>query len=181
MRLLWDIHVEQHATLTELRTAVFSKDMLNRLVLQIVWDESKPLLIGLCLNPSTATHLINDPTVNRMCVRALRRGCGGFVMLNIFAFRATEPDDMKRAADPVGYGNDEILKAWFTAAAERGWTVMAGWGIHGGFMGRGAAVAALAEACGLQLVCLGATKAGDPRHPLYLPYEEPFRPWPEAA
>lgn len=171
--------IEQHGTAAELRTAVFSPDLAHRYVLQIVWDEAKPLLIGLCLNPSKATHLINDPTVARCCRRALMLGFGGFVMLNAFAFRATEPADMKRAADPVGPENDRVLREWFFAAATRpGWAVMVGWGIHGAFRDRHLRVAELAQQSGMPLQCLGVTAGGQPRHPLYIGYDKPLIAWP---
>lgn len=173
-----DVLVEQHATPTELRTAVFSPDQAYRYVLQIVWDESRPLMIGLCLNPSKATHLVNDPTVERCCRRAMMLGFGGFVMLNAFAFRATEPADMKAAADPIGRENDRVLREWFTAAAERGWTVMAGWGVHAVHRGRQDQVRDLLVASGVQAMCLGKTRDGAPRHPLYIGYAAPLLPWP---
>lgn len=112
------------------------------------------------LNPSTATETTDDPTVRR-CIRfAIREGFGRFVMLNAFGYRATDPTDMKSVRDPVGEGNDDAIRR---VVADADLTVFA-WGTHGGHMNRHDAI--------LDLVgpqhCLGVTKAGFPKHPLYL-------------
>jgi hypothetical protein len=64
------------------------------------------------LNPSTADHRKLDPTLRRVRNFAQKWGLGGFVMLNLFAYRATEPRDMKRAEDPVGPKNDRYIRGW---------------------------------------------------------------------
>lgn len=165
---------EVHNTLTENRTAVFSDDEQYRYSLAIGWNPFKPLLIAICLNPSTATHLVNDPTVERMCRRAQKQGFGGFVMLNLFAYRATDPKDMKAQEDPVGPENDAVLLSWFMQAAVAGHTVMCGWGAHGDHQDRDVQVMNLMAHAGVKPVCLEVTANGKPKHPLYVGYDKQF-------
>jgi hypothetical protein len=92
-------------------------------------------------------------------------GYGGMVMANLFAFRATEPADMKAAADPVGPENDRHI---LYLAQDSGITVAA-WGVHGDYRSRARAVVELLRGHKIMLHCLGTTKEGFPKHPLYLP------------
>jgi hypothetical protein len=85
-------------------------------------------------------------------------------MLNLFAFRATDPSEMKKALDPVGPDNDKHLLAE-AKAAER---VIACWGDHGVFLNRDNHVCALLRGAGIQLECLIKNKNRTPHHPLYL-------------
>jgi len=80
-------------------------------------------------------------------------------MLNIFAFRATRPRDMKEAEDPVGLENDLNL-----LLAPRNRIRVACWGAHGSHLQRDNEVRATLH--GLQ--CLGRNADGSPKHPLYL-------------
>jgi hypothetical protein len=82
-------------------------------------------------------------------------------MLNLFAFRATDPAVMRRAADPVGPDNDELLLRYAGGSSR----ILAAWGVHGDYGGRDAQVRRLLDR---PLVCLGKTKQGYPRHPLYV-------------
>jgi hypothetical protein len=121
------------------------------------------------LNPSTATESKDDPTVRRCAGYAAREGFGRFVMLNAFAYRATDPKDMKAQADPVGPGNDAAL----ARVARDADLVVLAWGAHATHLGRHDAVLALLDGL-CEPVCLGVTKAGMPRHPLYLRADAPF-------
>jgi len=118
------------------------------------------------LNPSTATEVQNDPTIERCEQRARRLGYGGFCVANIFALRATDPRVMRAAADPEGPDNMSAL----TQAAEWADTVIAAWGLHGAHRDQGHAMALHLRAAGHDLYHLGLTKGGHPRHPLYLSY-----------
>ena len=82
-------------------------------------------------------------------------------MLNLFAYRATDPKVMKAQADPVGPENDRILLDY----AARGYTMIAAWGQHGKHGDRQKVVRAL---LGNHLQCLGLNADGAPKHPLYL-------------
>lgn len=114
------------------------------------------------LNPSTATAEKDDPTIRRCVGYAKRWGFGGVWIGNIFAFRATDPADMKRAEDPIGPRNDEYL--WHLAASAD--LIVCGWGQHAGYQQRGRAVQRLLRT--FELKCLKLTKYGEPCHPLYL-------------
>ena len=88
------------------------------------------------LNPSTASAVVDDPTVVRCARRAHRIG-GGIVVVNLFAYRATRPAELASYPDPVGELNDEFIRQ---AIAEPDRLVIAGWGVHGILHGRAAHV-----------------------------------------
>ena len=152
--------------------AQYSDDEAHRFELTRRWGAG-PGLLFIMLNPSTATELANDPTVERCEQRARRWGYPAFIVANVFAFRATRPADLKRAADAVGPGNDAVLS---TLARQAGQAICA-WGLHGAHLGRGAGVEAMLRREGLALWHLGLTKGGHPRHPLYLSYDRQPEPW----
>ena len=125
------------------------------------------------LNPSTADETLDDPTIRR-CARFARDfGCGGLCMTNLFAFRATRPHDMMIEGDPIGPDNDR----WLLECAKRATLIVAAWGVHGAFRGRGVAVRALLP----RLRHLGLTQAGQPRHPVYVPAASRPMAWEGAA
>jgi hypothetical protein len=121
------------------------------------------------LNPSTADETTDDPTVRRCIAFARDWGYGALCMTNLFAFRATRPEDLKSAAGPVGLENDHFL----LRHAARAGIVVAAWGNHGAHLGRGAQVRALLP----HLHCLRRTGTGHPAHPLYLPKTLRPVPW----
>ncbi|MCX7565624.1 DUF1643 domain-containing protein [Sulfitobacter sp. F26169L] len=147
-------------------TAVYSDCERYRYSLTRVWDEDAPRVAFVMLNPSTATEIQNDPTIERCEQRARRLGFGGFRAVNIFGLRATDPRDMRAAEDPEGADNMQALEE----ATKWANTVIAAWGVHGAHRNQGPEVAARLRAAGYPLFHLGLTKAGHPRHPLYLPY-----------
>lgn len=124
-----------------------------------IGGEGYAMFVG--LNPSTADETQDDPTIRRCIAFAKSWGYAGLCMTNLFAFRATDPEDMKRAADPVGPQNDLVLKE----RAGRAGVVVAAWGVHGTYKNRAWAVRMALP----QLHCLRLTKDGHPGHPLYLP------------
>jgi len=115
------------------------------------------------LNPSTADETENDPTVRRCIDYAKRWGFGGMVMLNAFAFRATDPKDMKKQTDPCGPDNDAAIQAIVAKAGK----VVACWGCHGRHLNRDDHLAEiLPRFCDVESLKL--THRGSPSHPLYL-------------
>lgn len=172
---------ERHIDLAgEERIAVFDLERLYRYFLSIVWAADLPVLVAMLLNPSTADHLINDPTVARMIERARRLGFGGVIILNAFAWRETDRLKMLKVADPVGELNDAYILETLLQAKAKGWQVMVGWGNEGGHNGRSARVARLLKRADVQAVCLRYCDNGEPGHPLYIGYSEPFKPWPRT-
>lgn len=126
------------------------------------------------LNPSTADADTDDPTIRRCIGFARQWGCGKLVVLNLFAFRATKPADLKRAADPVGSDN----LAWFTRSLGGVDLVVCGWGVHGEHMDQDRNILDWLNELGVEPLALGLTKDGHPRHPLYVPYSAEPVPFP---
>lgn len=156
--------------------AVYSPCESYRYLLTRTWDAGGPRALFVMLNPSTATELQNDPTVERCERRARALGFGAFRVCNIFGFRATDPKVMRAAADPVGPGNDEAI-AGSAPWADR---IVCAWGSHGAHLDRGRAVERLLRGTGRPLHHLGLTRDGQPRHPLYIGYDRQPEPWPEG-
>lgn len=146
--------------------AEWSECRTYRYTLERRWADGAPCVF-IMLNPSTATESENDPTNRRTMTFAQQWGFGSVIAVNEFAFRATDPKHMKAAADPVGPENDRILRE--TCAKAGG--IVCAWGVHGRHRDRDLDVVTMlsyrTEKPPLQ--CLGFTKAGDPRHPLYVP------------
>ncbi len=138
-----------------------------------IWDRDGGRVMFVMLNPSTATERQNDPTVERCERRARALGFGGFRVTNIFAWRATDPRQMRAVADPVGPENDAAIRAG-SAWADR---IICAWGTHGAHLQRGARVERLLRATGRPLFHLGLSKAGHPKHPLYISYSQQPEPW----
>lgn len=149
--------------------AEFSKCDRYRYSLWRTWTPSGlegRLCAFIGLNPSTATHELDDPTIRR-CIRFCRDwGFDGYVMLNLFAFRATDPQVMKAAKDPIGQINLVTISRWI----DRCKLTVCAWGTHGAFRGQGEMVRQNIRdnLPGITLHHLGLSKDGHPKHPLYL-------------
>lgn len=154
-------------------SALYSPCENYRYLLTRIWEPDGRRALFVMLNPSTATEVQNDPTVERCERRARALGFGGFRVCNIFAWRATDPREMRAQRDPVGPGNDAAI------AESAAWadTVICAWGTHGAHLGRGAAVEALLRGTGRPLFHLGLSQAGHPKHPLYIGYSQQPQPW----
>ena len=116
------------------------------------------------LNPSTADQEKSDPTVARCIGFAQSWGFDGLIVTNIFAYRSTDPAGLTQIEDPIGPDNNEYIQKIAKQAA----IVVCAWGIHGALMDRGRQVIEMLTASEVELYCLGVTKAGQPRHPLYV-------------
>jgi|SRR6266487_5021827 hypothetical protein len=136
-------------------------------------------LLLVCLNPSTADASLDDPTIRRAVGFTRREGCGVLEVVNLFAFRATDPAALRTARDPVGPANDRLI----AAAVGRAAVVVVAWGVvHRQLAWRAGEVAA---AIRQQLpvlghrgpFCLGTTANGSPRHPLYVRSDRPLERW----
>lgn len=127
------------------------------------------------LNPSTADGHDDDATVRRCVGFARRGGAVELCVVNLYALRATDPRELWRAEDPVGPENDRHLLAAAARADASSGAVIAAWGAHA----RPDRVRAVVGLFGgrRDLLCLGTTAAGAPRHPLYLPAAASPRPW----
>lgn len=147
----------------ELKTgAIFSPCRTYRYRLWRQWDSSLPWALFCGLNPSTADEAVDDPTIRREIGFAKLWGFGGLYKVNAFGYRSTDPRGLASAADPIGPDND-----WSIAEAAAMCEVrIAAWGADKAVTP--ARVKALLAALG-PCYCLGTTKAGHPKHPLYLP------------
>lgn len=133
-----------------------------RYVLHRRWDDRLPRVAFVMLNPSTADETHDDPTIRRCTAFARRWRFGSLEVVNLYAYRATRPADLWAANAPIGPQNDRYLQR----AAARADRVVLAWGNGGGRAGRGAAVAQMLGRI-RPLSCLGLTRLGQPRHPLY--------------
>lgn len=158
-------------------TAVFSDCGAYRYALTRIWDAAAARVLFVMLNPSTASEERNDPTVARCEARARALGFGGLAVANLFAWRATRPADLRRAAHPIGPGTDRHL----LEDAARADLLICAWGNHGALHGRGAEVLRLLVSRGHALHHLGLTRLGQPAHPLYLRACRPVERWDQAA
>jgi hypothetical protein len=157
-----------------IKDALLSDCGTYRYTLSRTWDESLPVVLWVLLNPSTADAELDDPTLRKGIGFAKRWGFGGVIFVNLFAFRATKPKNMRAADDPVGSMNDLHI---FAAAGEAEKIVLA-WGRHGAHQGRDEDVVHRLRACASgKLYCLGKNKDGSPRHPLMLAYDTPLEEW----
>lgn len=155
--------------------AIFSPCRTWRYVLLRCWGSAdRPRVAFVALNPSTADERNDDPTVRRMIGFAQDWGYGGLYVLNLFAYRATDPQEMKAARDPVGPDNDEFLRSYHKLAAR----TVAAWGNHGRFKMRGALVASMLGPGSLW--CFGKTGKKQPQHPLYMRKDCPLQRYSEA-
>jgi hypothetical protein len=151
-----------------LSSAIISKCGRYRYELRRVFSAG-PVALWVMLNPSTADARKNDPTVIR--VAGFTRGMGycGFIVCNVFGRRATYPEDLlDLTIDPVGGDNDEYLAK---AAREAG-VVICAWGANPLAVDRAPLVLKILRdnvAPGVEVLCMGTTASGAPRHPLYLP------------
>lgn len=151
------------ATLWATSDAVFSPCRTWRYTLTRTWDAALPVCNFLMLNPSTADETASDPTVTRCLGFARRWGYGTLIVTNIFAYRSTDPRGLLTTPDPVGPDNDAAI----VDVAGRADRVIAAWGVHGALANRERAVLRLLKPVRWPL-CLGRTKGGHPRHPLYV-------------
>lgn len=139
------------------------------------WSEGK-LLTFVMLNPSTADASHDDPTIRRCMAFARREGASGIRVVNLFAFRATDPAQLDETSYPRGEENLAYLGIAIKAADRD--PVICAWGAHRLAIDEGRSFVEWAQDLGAYLMCLGRTKDGHPRHPLYVRGDQPFQPYP---
>lgn len=148
------------------------------------WGPERAKVLWVMLNPSTADSYIDDATIRRCVGFTHNWGCSGLSVVNLFALRATNPRELKAHRNPVGPRNRSVLRK--VLGGQRKWHhVVVAWGASA-VSALGADLLAsmemyfekLADKKGVKLECLGITKSGHPRHPLYIPKSQPLVPWP---
>ena len=141
-----------------------------RYLLSRQWDRGDRQALFIMLNPSTADAEIDDATI-RSCIRLCKAwSFGGFEVVNLFGWRATDPKELLTASeDPVGSSNDRIAKM----AINRCDVVICAWGqnkVMGSFRPKQMRDLVLSQRSHVAF-CLGITKGGHPKHPLYVKTE----------
>ena len=142
--------------------AIFDPSGSYRYLLWRSWSQL-PKVGFVMLNPSQADATLNDPTIRRCMGFAQDWGYGGLEVVNLFAYRAKNPVSLKQIDDPIGEENDRYV----LTLADRVETIVAAWGNWGSLRGRDRAVMHQLQSSP-KVFCLGTTKTGQPRHPLYL-------------
>jgi hypothetical protein len=156
--------------------AIVSDDQRFRYRLWRRWDDEKPVMAFIMLNPSTADGTVDDPTIRKCVGFADRAGCGGIEVVNLFAYRATSPADLRRAGYLSGPDNDRHARSVLLGYS----TVVCAWGQHGNSRAASQRVKWLREVFDELEVSPSAlrfAKDGTPCHPLMLPYSCEPAPW----
>jgi hypothetical protein len=138
----------------------------HRLELRRIWDRSKPMLVVCMTNPSTASHLLNDPTVLMLIWFATQWGYGGLLIVNGATWRSSSPAEMRAAAEPESELNWWHLQYAVDYARRHGGIALAAWGNDGANLRGCMEFARRARNFGVGLVCLGTTGNGHPKHPM---------------
>ena len=145
------------------KDAILSEDRKYRYVLSRIWDETKPMVAIIGLNPSTADEKEDDNTITKCINFANNWGYGGIYMLNLFAYRATSPQDMFNSEYPIGEENDTYIDKYSKLSDK----VICAWGNDGNYKHRSQEVLSKIE----NKYYLKLNKTGEPAHPLYLSSE----------
>jgi hypothetical protein len=168
------------------RTALLSKDFRFRLGREwrLYPDDQPRHALWIMLNPSTADALVDDATIRRCVSFSQREGCGSMQVLNRFPLRSRDPGalvDFKDHPDfkVVTEFNRGLLAAELMLARQHDWLVICAWGAHSAYAESPSAIENLVLRPP-PLWCLGTTKQGHPKHPLYLAADTPLEPFGEA-
>lgn len=144
-------------------SAAISSNELYRYSLIREWSLHAPRIGFVMLNPSTADALKDDPTIRRCINFAHTWGYGALEVVNLFAYRATQPTELRHVADPIGPENDHYI----LQMQQRVQKIVLAWGNQGGFRQRNQIVLHLLTRY-REVYCLGLTSLCHPRHPLYV-------------
>ncbi|TBL80831.1 DUF1643 domain-containing protein [Paenibacillus thalictri] len=148
------------------REAVIDATGTYRYLLRREWDSAKPKALWIMLNPSTADHEEDDPTI-KACTRfSLGWGYGSFEVVNLFAYRATHPSELKKIEKPIAIGAEN--GAFVREALAKADVIVAAWGAHGKIHKRNQDMHFISLIDKYELKCLDILTYGDPRHPLYV-------------
>lgn len=156
-----------------------------RYVLSRTWIATRPHLIFVGINPSTATHAVNDHTITKLVGFATKWSLGGLVMLNVLAFRARDPRKLVDGDAQCGPANAAILEHVFREGRKLRWPLLLGYGQNAQrpllreIAAQTRWVARLHY--GSDVECLGVTGDGHPNHPLMLAYATPRVPLPYVS
>lgn len=155
------------------RSARFDRTGQYRYQLDRRWDDALPAIALIMLNPSRADHQQDDPTLHR-CIRLAQEWqYGRLTVVNLFAYCTSSPKVLKTVDDPVGLENDDTILQVCKQAPR----ILVAWGNAGTLHQRDRTVLELLAPWRDRLCCLGVTRTGQPRHPLYIPRQTQPQPW----
>ena len=142
--------------------AIISDCQKYRYALWRNWDLSKDKVMFIGLNPSTADHVDDDPTIRRCIGFAKSWGYGGLYMTNLFSYRTSSPDKLRNIKNPIGNpDNDDWIKKLYNKSS----IIIAAWGNASFNKNRKEEIRNLCS----DMHCLKINKTGNPGHPLYQP------------
>lgn len=151
-----------------IKDAVIDSTGMYRYSLSRIWADGD-IVTWIMLNPSTADASVDDPTIRRCISFSKSWGYGGLRVVNLYAYRATNPDALKTAVDPIGPEHS----VHFMRALHMSSLIVAAWGAC-----KHAKIDhVLPWISQLDIQCLGVTADGYPRHPLYVKSTTPLRGW----
>ena len=150
---------------------------LYRYFLSRYWGPGE-MLPFVMLNPSTADAEIDDPTIRRCMSFARRERFGGIAVVNLYGLRASDPKQLRDVGDPFGPNNECALRQLADVAQELALPVVCAWGAGGAIHDACTLTVEMFQQNGARLVCLGKTKDGHPRHPLYVRADQQLEPFP---
>ena len=136
-------------------------DTRYRYWLSRIWDHDKPRVIFIMLNPSTADHMIDDPTIRRVIRFSMDWGYGGVYVVNLYAFRSTDPKGLEATDDPIGPQNREHIQTLIQNKDNKVVRVVYAWG-------NGKKEPDWLREIVTEPYCIALSKKGIPKHPLYL-------------
>ena len=142
------------------KKARFSRCRKYRYTLEHTWAIGTGTVLFIGLNPSTADHRDDDPTIRRCVQFAVDWGFNKLIATNIFAYRPTYPEDAKQTQRPVGLQNDFWVQRSYRSAQ----LAVACWGNEGSHMGRSTQIREHLP----RLHFLKMNRSEQPGHPLYL-------------
>ncbi|TCU34130.1 hypothetical protein EV129_113114 [Rhizobium azibense] len=149
------------------RSAIISICKMYRYELRRIWDDRLPLLVVCMLNPSLADDQVEDPTLRELIHFAKMWGYGGLLIVNFYAFRSPSPKEMfAQGCKAFGPENDAYIKGAIAYARNHGGKLLAAWGNDGHVGGYHMYFTTLAAEQKVDLVCLGKTNSGQPKHPM---------------
>jgi len=156
-----------------IKDAIISECLSYRYTLSRKWNSENPKTLLFCmLNPSTADANLDDPTIRRCIGFAKSWGYDEIIVINLYALRTPSPKDLWPHSDPIGLENNQYLKE----LANKYLDIVCAWGGNAK-KERVQEVAKLFKGVGANLYCLGTTKDGSPKHPLYIKGDKQLEPW----
>lgn len=148
---------------------IFSEDRKYRYYLRREFKKNpKKFLAFIMLNPSTANEKYNDPTVERCQNHAINKKYDGMIVLNIFAYRTTNPKKLLEIKNPVGEKNNETI----IKTINKHKNIICAWGNHGKILKRSNEIKKILKKHKIKTYTFQITKKGEPKHPLYIPYNK---------